>query len=55
MKSVTFQAFVISLLCVQVLWRGAVGDADWRGALQGRGLLCYHMGSGQQQSAAACA
>ena len=40
-------------VCLQVIRRRAVGDVDRGGALQGRGLLCYHLGSGQQQSAAA--
>lgn len=40
---------------MQVLWCGAVGDANRRGALQGCGFLCYHLGSWQQQSASACA
>lgn len=50
-----FEYFIGPLLRVQVLWRGAVGDADRRGPLQGRGLVCHHLGSGQQQPAAACA
>lgn len=40
---------------LKVIWRCAVGDADGGGALQGRGLLRYHLGSGKQQPAAACA
>lgn len=41
------------LVSLQVIWCCAVGDADRRGAVQGCGLLRYHLGSGQQQSAAA--
>lgn len=41
------------LVSLQVIWCCAVGDVDRRGAVQGCGLLRYHLGSGQQQSAAA--
>lgn len=40
---------------MQVLRCGSVGDANRRGALQGCGFLCHHLGSWQQQFASACA
>lgn len=42
-------------ISLQVIWCCAVGDVDRRSAVQGCGLLCHNLGSGQQQSAAACA